>query len=107
MAGFGTRLTPSCFFTGIPQFSLHAWFFMIFTIIGTCVGTKIIKLSFFSTKIKMKRKTSNKLFDLNKRDNTKNRIGIFLCMLVIISLLMYVYNKQHDFSLVMVCGLTV
>lgn len=55
----------------------------------------------------MKRKTSNKLFDLNKQDNTKkNRIGIFLCMLVIISFLMYVYNKQHDFPLVIVFGLT-
>ncbi|EKP7339230.1 selenium metabolism membrane protein YedE/FdhT [Listeria monocytogenes] len=111
MAGFGARLAMGCnlaaFFTGIPQFSLHAWFFTIFTIIGTYIGTKIIKLSFFSTKIKMERKTSNKLFDLNKQDNTKkNRIGIFLCMLVIISLLMYVYNKQHDFPLVMVFGLT-
>ncbi|WP_333780040.1 YeeE/YedE thiosulfate transporter family protein, partial [Enterococcus faecalis] len=35
IAGFGARLAMGCnlaaFFTGIPQFSLHAWFFAIAT----------------------------------------------------------------------------
>lgn len=39
IAGFGARLAMGCnlaaFFTGIPQFSLHAWFFAIATAIGT------------------------------------------------------------------------
>ncbi|MCL4823136.1 MAG: YeeE/YedE family protein, partial [Anaerolineales bacterium] len=38
IAGFGARRAAGCnlaaFFTGIPQFSLHAWFFAIATAIG-------------------------------------------------------------------------
>lgn len=46
MMGYGTRLAVGCnigaFFSGIPSFSLHAWFFGIFVIIGTWVGVKIL-----------------------------------------------------------------
>jgi uncharacterized membrane protein YedE/YeeE len=42
IAGFGARLAMGCnlaaFFTGIPQFSLHAWFFAIATAIGSWFG---------------------------------------------------------------------
>ena len=38
IAGFGARLAMGCnlaaFFTGIPQFSLHAWFFALATAVG-------------------------------------------------------------------------
>ena len=41
IAGFGARLAMGCnlaaFFTGIPQFSLHAWLFAIATAIGMVV----------------------------------------------------------------------
>ncbi len=41
IAGFGARLAMGCnlaaFFTGIPQFSLHAWLFAIATAIGSSV----------------------------------------------------------------------
>lgn len=44
IAGFGARLAMGCnlaaFFTGIPQFSLHAWFFAIATAIGSWFGAK-------------------------------------------------------------------
>ncbi len=38
IAGFGARLAMGCNpppFTGIPQFSLHAWFFALATAIGS------------------------------------------------------------------------
>ncbi len=44
IAGFGARLAMGCnlaaFFTGIPQFSLHAWFFAIATAIGSWFGAR-------------------------------------------------------------------
>ncbi|WP_165241909.1 selenium metabolism membrane protein YedE/FdhT [Corynebacterium lizhenjunii] len=47
IAGFGARLAFGCnlaaMFTGIPQFSLHAWIFTLFTAVGTWVGVQIIK----------------------------------------------------------------
>lgn len=51
IAGFGARLAMGCnlaaFFTGIPQFSLHAWFFAIATAIGSLAGAKVSLLPIF------------------------------------------------------------
>ncbi len=48
IAGFGARLAMGCnlaaFFTGVPQFSLHAWIFIIATGIGTFFGAKLTKM---------------------------------------------------------------
>jgi len=45
IAGFGTRLAMGCnlaaLFTGIPQFSFHAWLFTLGTIGGTYYGVKL------------------------------------------------------------------
>ena len=66
IAGFGARLGMGCnlasFFTGIPQFSLHAWFFTIMSLIGVWVGTKIIVLPIFRSPIKLQKVTSQKEF---------------------------------------------
>jgi uncharacterized protein len=44
--GYGARLASGCnigsFFSGIPSFSLHAWIYFIFVILGAIVGTKIL-----------------------------------------------------------------
>ncbi|MBY0099209.1 selenium metabolism membrane protein YedE/FdhT [Mesobacillus maritimus] len=46
IAGFGARLALGCnlaaFFTGVPQFSFHAWVFMLMTAIGTYFGVKVV-----------------------------------------------------------------
>ena len=46
MMGYGSRLTNGCtvgsFFDGIPSFSLHAWVFWIFVVLGAMAGTKIL-----------------------------------------------------------------
>jgi uncharacterized membrane protein YedE/YeeE len=46
MMGYGTRLVFGCnigaFFSGIPSFSLHAWIFGIFVMLGAWVGSKIL-----------------------------------------------------------------
>jgi uncharacterized membrane protein YedE/YeeE len=51
IAGFGARLAMGCnlasFFTGIPQFSLHAWMFAATTAAGSFVGVRVIMLPIF------------------------------------------------------------
>ena len=46
IAGFGARMAMGCnlaaFFTGVPQFSFHAWIFIVATAMGTFLGTRII-----------------------------------------------------------------
>lgn len=55
IAGFGARLGMGCnlasLFTGIPQFSAHAWFFTLAMIVGVYLGAKITMLPFFSIQI--------------------------------------------------------
>ncbi|KGM98296.1 YeeE/YedE family protein [Clostridium novyi A str. 4552] len=50
MMGYGTRIAFGCtvgsFFSGIPSFSMHAWIFGIFVMLGAYVGTKIL-MKFF------------------------------------------------------------
>ncbi len=57
VAGFGARLAMGCnlaaFFTGVPQFSLHAWIFILATGIGTFWGTKLIRMRFWKGRPKL------------------------------------------------------
>ena len=57
IAGFGARLAMGCnlaaFFTGIPQFSLHAWFFALATAIGSWFGARFTLLPLFRIPVKM------------------------------------------------------
>ncbi|MDR0270401.1 selenium metabolism membrane protein YedE/FdhT [Paenibacillus sp.] len=54
VAGFGARLALGCnlaaFFTGVPQFSLHSWIFIVATAVGTFVGVKIVSTSWWKGK---------------------------------------------------------
>lgn len=57
IAGFGARLAMGCnlaaFFTGIPMFSLHAWAFMLSTVIGAWIGVKLSLLPFLRISLKI------------------------------------------------------
>lgn len=54
IAGFGARLALGCnlaaFFTGVPQFSLHSWIFIVATAIGTFFGAKIVNTRWWKGK---------------------------------------------------------
>lgn len=58
IAGFGARLAMGCnlaaFFTGIPQFSLHAWFFALATAAGSWFGAKVTMLPVFRVPVTLK-----------------------------------------------------
>lgn len=62
IAGFGARLAMGCnlaaFFTGIPQFSLHAWFFALATAVGTWFGARVTLLPIFRIPVKMQKVSS-------------------------------------------------
>ncbi len=62
IAGFGARLAMGCnlaaFFTGIPQFSLHAWFFAITTGIGSYFGAKVALHPIFRIPLKVQKVTA-------------------------------------------------
>lgn len=51
IAGFGARLALGCnlaaFFTGVPQFSLHSWIFIVATGLGTYAGAKLTKMAWW------------------------------------------------------------
>ncbi|MDR0588582.1 MAG: selenium metabolism membrane protein YedE/FdhT [Burkholderiales bacterium] len=59
IAGFGARLAMGCnlaaFFTGIPQFSLHAWFFALATAAGSYFGAKFTLLPLFRIPVKLQK----------------------------------------------------
>lgn len=59
IAGFGARLAMGCnlaaFFTGIPQFSLHAWFFALATAVGSWFGARVTLLPLFRIPVKMQK----------------------------------------------------
>lgn len=48
VAGFGARLALGCnlaaFFTGVPQFSIHSWIFVMTTAAGALLGAKIVQM---------------------------------------------------------------
>ena len=59
LAGFGARLGMGCnlasFFTGIPQFSLHAWIFTLVSLVGIYIGIQVIQMPFLQSKAKLKK----------------------------------------------------
>jgi len=59
IAGFGARLAMGCnlaaFFTGIPQFSLHAWFFALATAVGSYFGARFTLLPMFRIPVKLQK----------------------------------------------------
>lgn len=91
IAGFGARIGMGCnlasFFTGIPQFSLHAWFFTIMTLIGVWCGTKIIFLPIFTSKVQpVKVDSAKKLEKQPKKSALFFRLG----MLVLVGIAVWI-----------------
>ncbi|MTD33088.1 YeeE/YedE thiosulfate transporter family protein [Paludibacterium denitrificans] len=57
LLNFGARLAMGCnlaaFFTGIPQFSLHAWFFALTAAVGSWFGARFTMLPLFRVPVKL------------------------------------------------------
>ena len=105
IAGFGARLAMGCnlaaFFTGIPQFSFHAWIFAIFMGCGTYVGTKIISLPLFQTKMVMKKNKNGKSKYTYQAKNSDMRNKIYIAIGCLLVILLFV----HSFRMQLVLGM--
>lgn len=85
IAGFGARLAMGCnlaaFFTGIPQFSLHAWFFALATAIGSLAGAKVSLLPIFRIPVRLQRVTT--ALPLNQhKDKARRRFRLGMLLFV-------------------------
>lgn len=88
IAGFGARIGMGCnlasFFTGIPQFSLHAWFFTIMTLVGVWLGTKVVLLPLFRSHTKLEKVSSQKDIGNSKENQSRAKLLFALGVLVLL-----------------------
>lgn len=108
LAGFGARLAMGCnlasLFTGIPQFSVHAWFFTLATAIGTYFGVKVTLLPMFRVKLTLKRGSA----ELKESDPKQANRRFWIGMVIFISYLsasLYVMQSSIKLGFAMLCGL--
>ncbi|MBF0783974.1 selenium metabolism membrane protein YedE/FdhT [Muribacter muris] len=109
IAGFGARLAMGCnlasFFTGIPQFSLHAWLFTLASAIGCYFGAKCSLLPMFRIPIKMVKVNAQQPL---RQDPDKAKRRFRLGMLVFFSFLawaMFTLFNSPKLGFAMLCGL--
>ncbi|MDY4595267.1 MAG: selenium metabolism membrane protein YedE/FdhT [[Pasteurella] aerogenes] len=108
LAGFGARLAMGCnlasLFTGIPQFSVHAWFFTIATAIGTYFGVKLTLLPMFRVKLELK-KGAAKLQETDPKQAFRRfRLGMLIFLAYFIASI-YVMTFSLKLGFAMLCGL--
>lgn len=96
IAGFGARLGMGCnlasFFTGIPQFSLHAWFFTLMSIVGVYAGTKVIKMPFLQSNISLQKGACSN----NAKKDTSLPSFVLGIIIFILTCFWIVYLMQQD-----------
>lgn len=108
IAGFGARLAMGCnlaaFFTGIPQFSLHAWFFALATAAGSYFGARFTLLPLFRIPVKLKKvdKASSVKQDENQA-RRRFRIGMLVFAAIIGWGLLTMFNAPK-LGIAMLCG---
>ncbi len=98
IAGFGARLGMGCnlasFFTGIPQFTFHAWIFTIAMIVGVYLGAKFSLLPFFQSKIRLQKVSCTKPLE---KDESKVKslftLGSFVFIAIIIWALYLIFAQ--------------
>lgn len=92
IAGFGARMALGCnlaaFFTGVPQFSLHSWIFIVATAVGTFGGAKIVNTSWWKGKPVLQKGNTAKI--VKERAKIQPYIGGILA-LAYAALIIYFY----------------
>nr|WP_293766010.1 selenium metabolism membrane protein YedE/FdhT [uncultured Aquitalea sp.] len=83
IAGFGARLAMGCnlaaFFTGIPQFSLHAWFFALATAAGSWFGARFTLLPIFRVPVKLQKVNAAQALTQNPQQAARRfRLGMLI-----------------------------
>ncbi|HED8387285.1 MULTISPECIES: selenium metabolism membrane protein YedE/FdhT [Campylobacter] len=118
LSGYGARLAFGCnlanFFTGLPYFSLHTWFFGVFMVLGIYLGVKLCNTSFFKPKAKLQcaNKENIPLLKQNSRAKFHFVLGsiLFVAFLIWVFYLMLVngnistQSKQSLLALALIFG---
>lgn len=96
IAGFGARLALGCnlaaFFTGVPQFSFHAWIFMLMTAIGTYFGVKVVNTKWWLGKPDLQMTKGKRVVKKKsaKKSNIQPILG-FLVALAYLGIIVYFF----------------
>lgn len=109
IAGFGARLAMGCnlaaFFTGIPQFSLHAWFFALATAVGSYFGAKFTLLPLFRIPVKLQKVTAaSPLTQHPARAARRFRLGMVVFVLALSWSLIELF-RHPKLGIAMLCGI--
>ncbi len=93
LSGYGARLAFGCnlanFFTGLPYFSLHTWFFGIFMVLGIYLGVKLCNTSFFKPKAKLQ--CANKENIPLLKQNSRAKFHFVLGSILFVAFLIWVF----------------
>ncbi|OCA86063.1 hypothetical protein A8F94_14580 [Bacillus sp. FJAT-27225] len=94
IAGFGARLALGCnlaaFFTGVPQFSFHAWIFMVTTAIGTFFGVKVVNTKWWLGKPTLMKGPLKPVKPKAKSEKVQPIIGLIVA-LIYLALILYFF----------------
>ncbi|QOY51131.1 selenium metabolism membrane protein YedE/FdhT [Candidatus Sulfurimonas baltica] len=113
IAGFGARLGMGCnlasLFTGIPQFTAHAWFFTFAMIAGVYLGVKVTQLPFFQSKVKLQKLSCSIPIQSNEgsdADKVKQffTIGTFVFLGMMVWAIYLIFVGHEKLGLAMLFG---
>lgn len=109
LAGFGARLAMGCnlasFFTGIPQFSFHAWLFTLATAIGCYFGAKFSLLPIFRIPVKIVKVNAQKPLEQNQAKAHRHfRLGM-LIFFAFLTWATFTLFQAPKLGFAMLCGL--
>jgi uncharacterized membrane protein YedE/YeeE len=92
IAGFGARLAMGCnlasFFTGIPQFSFHAWLFMLGMAFGTWIGVKLVLHPLLLGKPKLEKSTPGSRSLISTTPRVQPWIGLTVLVLTVVFIIL-------------------
>lgn len=114
VAGFGARLALGCnlaaFFTGVPQFSYHAWIFMVATAAGTYLGVKVVMTKWWrgtpniqSTTSRLQAKTAAAA-QVSKKRSVQPIFGLLVTVLFLAIVIYYSLNGQSLLAIAALFG---
>lgn len=93
LSGYGARLAFGCnlanFFTGLPYFSLHTWFFGVFMVLGIYLGVKLCNTSFFKPKARLQ--CANKENIPLLKQNSRAKFHFVLGSILFVAFLIWVF----------------
>ncbi|MBL0385169.1 selenium metabolism membrane protein YedE/FdhT [Tumebacillus sp. ITR2] len=111
IAGFGARLALGCnlaaFFSGVPQFSFHAWLFMLATAAGTYIGVKIVMTKWWRGKPNLKPVSQAQLqaTPSGKKRSVQPWVGLIVILVFLAIVITFTIQGKHLLAVAALAGL--